>query len=136
MSFTIVTGLWNLGRSDLKDFSRSFEHYLESFENLLKLDFNMCVFIPAELENFVTERRSPHNTKIYIKELTDIEKTVPNFDKIQKIRTNKGWLSQASWLEISPQAKLKYYNPVVMSKFMFVDESCKDNPFNTDYFFG
>lgn len=135
MSFTIVTGLWNLGRSDLKDFSRSFEHYLESFEKLLKLDFNMCIFIPAELADFVAERRKPENTKVYIKELTDIENIVPSFDKIQTIRNNKGWLSQASWLENSPQAKLKYYNPVVMSKFMFVEESCKDNPFDTDYFF-
>lgn len=135
MNFTIVTGLWDLGRGDLKDFSRSFDHYLESFEKLLKLDFNMCIFVPSELVKFVSDRRKPHNTKIYIKELSDIEKLVPNFNAIQNIRTNKEWYSQASWLENSPQAKLKYYNPVVMSKFMFVEESSKDNPFNTDYFF-
>ena len=134
-NFTIVTGLWDLGRADLKGFSRSFNHYLESFEKLLKLDFNMCIFIPSELESFVTERREKHNTKIYIKELSDIEKIVPNFQRIQSIRKNPNWIKQAAWLEDAPQTKLSHYNAVVMSKFMFVDESARDNPFNTDYFF-
>ena len=134
-NFTIVTGLWDLGRGDLKDFGRKFDHYLETFEKLLKLDFNMCIFVPKELEKFVNERRKPQNTKIYFKELSDIEKIVPNFNKIQSIRINKNWSSQASWLENSPQSKLKYYNPVVMSKFMFLDQACKDNPFDTEYFF-
>lgn len=133
--FTIVTGLWDLGREGLQDFSRSFDHYLNTFEELLKQDFNMCIFVPKSLVAFVNERRKPHNTKIYIKELSDIEKIVPNFKKIQSIRNNKEWLSQADWLAKSPQAKLEHYNAVVMSKFFFLDESANDNPFDTDYFF-
>lgn len=133
--FTIVTGLWDLGRADLGDFSRSFDHYLETFEKLLSIDCNMCIFVPAQLSSFVSNLRKPHNTKIYIRELGEFDKIVPCFDKIQSIRTSSAWSTQVDWLQNSPQAKLEYYNPVVMSKFFMLDDSCKDNPFNTKYFF-
>lgn len=133
--FTLVTGLWNLGRDKLEDFSRSFEHYKETFAELLAIDFNMCIFIPAELADFVSQRRKPHNTKVYIMELSDFDTYVPNFDKIQKIRKDPKWYTQKDWLENAPQSKLKYYNPVVMSKFLMLNQSCNDNPFNTTYFF-
>lgn len=133
-NFTIVTGLWDLGRGNLKEFTRTFDHYLESFGKLLGLDFNMCIFVPVELADFVAKRRKPENTKVYIKSLEDIKNLVP-FDSIQNIRTNRNWYSQKEWLSSSPQANLEYYNPVVMSKMLFVEQACKDNPFNTDYFF-
>jgi hypothetical protein len=42
---TLVTGLWNINRDSLSDgWSRSFEHYLEKFDQLLKVDNNMIIF--------------------------------------------------------------------------------------------
>ena len=39
---TLVTGLWNIKRDELGEgWSRSFEHYLEKFDQLLKVDNNM-----------------------------------------------------------------------------------------------
>jgi hypothetical protein len=136
--FTLVTGLWDMGRKDLKDFSRSFEHYLETFDKLLSLDFNFLVYIPKELNLFVNKRRDAFNTRIINRELEDFDTWFEHFDRVQSIRTKPEWYEQTGkggWLENSPQAKLKYYNPVVMSKFFMVNDATYHNPFNTKYFF-
>lgn len=134
-NFTIVTGLWNLGRDNIEEFSRSFDHYLETFENLLRLDFNFYIYVPKELDFFVYKKREKYNTEIVFKEREDFRKFFPYFDDVQKIRTDPAWYNQVEWLKNSPQAKLEYYNPILMSKFLLVNEAAKHNPFNTDYFF-
>ena len=49
---TLVTGLWDIGRGDLQEgWSRSFQHYLDKFEQLLQVDVNMIIFGDEELEN-------------------------------------------------------------------------------------
>ena len=51
---TLVTGLWDIGRGEMgTSFSRSYEHYLECFEKLLKVDVNLIVFGDKTLEQFV-----------------------------------------------------------------------------------
>jgi hypothetical protein len=134
-NFTLVTGLWDIKRGNLTDFNRSFDHYLENFGKLLSLDFNMHIYVPSELVPFVEARRSNLNTRITVKELEDIKIGFDFFDDVQRIRTMDSWRTRASWLENSPQAKLEYYNPIVMSKFFFVHDSSIRNLLNTDYFF-
>jgi hypothetical protein len=134
-NFSLVTGLWDLGRENLKDFSRSFDHYKNSFKELLSVDVPMFVYIPKDLENFVWDNRNPLNTRVIIKNLEDFDTWFDAFDKVQDIRTRHDWYTRASWLENSPQAKLKYYNPIVMSKFYMLNDSSIFNNFNTEYFF-
>ena len=51
---TLVTGLWNIKRDGLKEgWSRSFDHYLNKFSELLKVENNMIIFGEPELESFV-----------------------------------------------------------------------------------
>lgn len=133
--FTLVTGLWDIKRGDLSDFGRSFDHYLANFEKLLSLNFNMCVYVPTELTSYVNLRRSSVNTKVISYNLEDFEKRFDFFEDVQRIRTNESWYNRASWLENSPQAKLEYYNPIVMSKFFFVHDCSIRNYLNTNYFF-
>ena len=60
---TIVTGLWNIGRDKLEEgWSRSYEHYLEKFSELLRMEENMIIFGDQELENFVEKHRKKENT--------------------------------------------------------------------------
>lgn len=135
-NFTLVTGLWNIKREELTEgFGRSFDHYLDNFEHLLGLEFNMCVYVPKELTTFVRSRRSSVNTKIIPYELEDFKNRFDFFEDVQKIRQREDWYSRASWLTDSPQAKLEYYNPVVMSKFFFLNDCSIHNFFNTEYFF-
>ena len=133
--FTLVTGLWDIKRGDLTEFNRSFDHYLENFDKLLTLEFNMCVHVPQELVSYVNYRRSSTNTKVIPYDLEDFKTRFDFYQEVQKIRTDEKWYKRAGWLENSPQAKLEYYNPIVMSKFFFVHDCSIRNYLNTNYFF-
>lgn len=134
-NYTIVSGLWNLSR-DGREFKN---HYLANFEQFLKIDSPMILFIPKYLEEFVRARRSDVNTFIKICELSDIKSLYsPHWNKTQEIRTSENWINitgENGWLTNSPQCKLEYYNPIVMSKMSMLNESVCFNPFETDYFF-
>ncbi len=135
-NITIVTGLWDLGRDQLSEsFKRDFKQYKDRFFELLESDAQMCIWIPKELESEVLEIRKGKPTRIFYKELSDFETWNPFFDRIQEIRTNKDWYSQAGWLQDSPQAKLKYYNPMMFTKMFMVNDSAIINPFGSEYFF-
>lgn len=127
---TVVTGLWNIGKSN-----RSFDHYLDSFKQLLQTDVNLFIFIPKELEDFIWQHRSKHNTHIKIFELSDIRQLFnPFWVRVQNIRTDSKWLNQVGWLAESPQASLEWYNPIVMSKMFLLHDVSIWNPFNSDKF--
>ena len=58
-NITLVTGIWDIGRGDLSEgWSRTYQHYLDKFEQLLKCEENMIIFFDQELESFVFERRN------------------------------------------------------------------------------
>ncbi len=130
-NMTIVTGLWNINRN-----GRSFDHYLEHFDNFLKIPQNLFIYVPKELESFVWERRSRSNTFVKLYELDDVKNIYqPFWDNTHKIRKDSVWLSQAGWLPESPQAFLEWYNPIVQSKMFMVNDATIWNPFDTEYFF-
>ena len=67
-NYTIVSGLWNIGRDE-----RNFKsHYLAKFEEFLQIEANMILFLPKELEEFVWKHRKSENTFIKITELEEI----------------------------------------------------------------
>ena len=132
---TIVTGLWDIGRSNLSnDWARSMEHYLNKFDDILKIEENMIIFGDEELQKFVSERRDPNNTQFILRKL-DWFKNNEYFNLIQKIRTDEEWLSQTGWLRDSTQAKLEFYNPLVMSKMFLLNDARIMDKFNSDYLF-
>jgi hypothetical protein len=131
---TIVTGLWNIGRN-----GRSFDHYIQHFNNVLDIDANLFIYIPAEYEHLVWAKRKKHNTYVKIYELEDIKNDIysPHWDKTQEIRTSNKWVNQTGehgWLKSSPQASLEWYNPIVQSKMFFLHSASLWNPFKTNYF--
>jgi hypothetical protein len=130
-NLTIVTGLWNINRV-----GRNFDHYLEHFDNFLKIPQNLFIYVPKELESFVWERRNSHNTFVKVYELEDVKNLyAPFWDKTQEIRTNPEWFNLAGWLPESPQASLEWYNPIVQSKMFMLNDVSVWNPFDTEYFF-
>ena len=135
MSVTLVTGLWDIGRGNLQEgWSRSYEYYLEKFQQLLQVENNMIIFGDEELQKFVSQHRKQENTQFILRNL-DWFKNNQYYDKIQKIRNNSNWFSQVGWLENSTQSKLEMYNPLVMSKmFLLHDAKILDN-FNSEYMF-
>lgn len=133
---TIVTGLWDLKRGDIEGWGkRDFQTYKDKFFELLKSPVQMAIFIPESLREEVAKIRQKFPTKIYTKELVEFQRYNPFFKQINKIRKDKKWVSQAGWLAESPQAQLEYYNPMMMSKMMMVNEIATNNPFDSEYFY-
>ena len=131
---TLVTGLWDIKRDQLGEgWSRSFDHYLEKFDQLLKVDNNMIIFGEESLRDFVFERRSPENT-LFVSRSTEWFKN-EFYNKIQEIRTNEEWYTQAGWLTESTQARLEMYNPLVMSKVFLLHDAKVLDSFDSDYLF-
>ena len=135
MGITLVTGLWNIKRDELNDgWSRSFQHYLDKFEQLLKVDNPMIIFGDSELESFVFERRDKSNTQFIVRQQEWFKQTVP-YDKIQEIRNNPEWYNRAGWLSESTQARLDMYNPLVMSKVFLLNDAKIMDTFNSEMMF-
>jgi hypothetical protein len=135
---TIVTGIWDLGRSDLGEgWSRNFDHYINNFTNLLKIsDLNLAIFIDPELEDLVWKYREKANTVIYRHTKENFKDNFfPFFDKVQQIRSDQTWLNQTGWLRDSTQARMEYYNPMVMSKMFLLHNAKIFNPFGSEYYF-
>ena len=132
---TLVTGLWDIGRGDLEQgWSRSFSHYLDKFESLLKVDSNMIIFGDDELKKFVFERRSAQNTQFVIRDL-EWFKNNDYYELIQKIRLDPKWKNQVGWLTESTQSRLEMYNPLVMSKMFLLHDAKILDSFNSEFLF-
>jgi len=132
---TLVTGLWDLGRSNLTEgWSRSYDHYLDKFSKLLEIKENLIIFGDEELEKFVFSKRSGKNTQFILRDLSWF-KNNEFFDKIQKIRNNPNWFEQVGWLKDSTQARLELYNPLVMSKVFLLHDAKILDKFNSEYMF-
>ena len=135
-NYTLVSGLWNIGRDE-----RNFKsHYITKFKEFLKIDANMILFLPKELEELTWEIRNRDNTYIKITELEDLKTNLyaPHWDKTQGIRNNPEWLNitgEGGWLHSSPQATLEYYNPIVMSKMFMLSDASLYNIFDSEYFY-
>lgn len=133
---TIVTGLWDLGRGQMEGWAkREFIEYKRKFFELLETDAQLAIWIPEELKEEVEKIREGKPTKIFLKENKDFETWNPFFNEIQKIRTSPKWKSQAGWLEQSPQAELKFYNPMMMCKMFMLNDTALINPFDSEYFY-
>lgn len=133
MSTTIVTGIWDIKRDELSEgWSRTFQHYLNNLEKLLKVDDNMIIYIEEKYRNFVEERRKKENTMIIVRELSWFKDNNVIYDNIQKIRINPEWYNQSGWLVDSTQAKLEMYNPIVMSKMFLLNDAAILDPFNSE----
>ena len=133
-SITLVTGLWNIKRDELSEgWSRSFEHYLQKFDDFLKIPYNMIIFGEEELRDYVFERRSEENTMFITRSQQWFKGEF--YDPIQKIRTNPEWIAQASWLGESTQARLDMYNPLVMSKPYLLHDAKIMDKFDSTHLF-
>lgn len=133
-NITLVTALFDIGRDSIDaGFSRKFDHYLECFSKLLKLDYPMVIFCDSGVEEFVWKYRKKENTQVVRKTNKDLQ-NFPFYDRVQKIRQSEKWINQSGWIVGSPQATLDLYNPLVMSKQFLLNDASIFNFFGTKYF--
>lgn len=132
---TLVTGLWDIKRDKLNDgWSRPYNHYLDRISELLKVENNLIIFGSEELKDFVFKNRNEDNTQFISRSLNWF-KDNEYFEKIQLIRNNPNWYNQVGWLSESTQAKLEYYNPLVMSKMFLLNDAKIMDQFDSEYLF-
>lgn len=133
---TYVTALLDIDRHTLDPSqARAFEaHYLPRFAEVLAIDAPMVVHVDASLEPFVWAHRDRENTQIVRLDKRALE-AAPFFAKVQAIRAREAWSGQADWLRESPQARLPHYNPLVLSKLLFLRRAARENRFGTERFF-
>jgi O-methyltransferase len=132
---TLVTGIWDIGRSDLSEgWSRNYTHYLDNFSKLLDIDINLIIFGDEKLREIVNKHRSDHNTQFILRDISWF-KNNNYFNLIQKIRNNDSWKNQAGWLVDSTQSRLEYYNPLVMSKMFLLNDAKILDKFNSKNLF-
>lgn len=137
-TLTLVTGILNIGRGQLgfpfyrNPFRRPFGWYIENFRRILQINLPMVIHIQKKYEPLVWEYRSEHNTRIVRTEIEDLKK-FPYYAEVQKIRKSSAWRGQAEWLRRSPQAALANYNPLVMSKVLWLAQAAQLDSFKTPY---
>ncbi len=127
---TLVTGAVDIGRGALQGgFARPFDVYCNHLNALLGLNLPMVVY---------ADRRFPIPESRCERKLVRVDRSTleefPYFDRIQVIRSSPAWREGASWLAHSPQAALAHYNPLVMSKLLWLADQVRANPFGTRYF--
>jgi len=77
-NLTLVTALFDLGRGDedngLADYQRRpFEEYLTAFDEILKLEVPLSIYLPPELEAYVWERRERTMTTVIVHPLEELQ---------------------------------------------------------------
>lgn len=134
-NITLVTGLWDLGRSELNQgWARNFEdHYLKKFKDFLEIPANLIIFGDHNLKEFVNEHKTHNNVQFIVRDLSWFKQQF--YQEIQKIRNNPQWFNQVGWLKESTQARLEMYNPLVMQKMFLLNDAKIMSRFNDDYIF-
>ena len=88
---TIVTGLWDIKRDGLSEgWSRSYEHYLDKFSQLLEIPNNMIIFGDEELKEFYSDIvyncKYDGKTDIKISLLFEHKSYAPDYPQLQLIK--------------------------------------------------
>jgi hypothetical protein len=98
----------------------------------------MSIFIPKKYQDMVLDCRKDllEKTDIHIIELEEIRDRYFSeyWNTLQKIRTDPVWINSTEWLSRVPQAFSEWYNPIVMSKVFFVNESYEKDTFKSDVY--
>lgn len=136
-SITLVTSIFDIGRDKLEDFGRPFSFYIDNLCNLLKLDFNFVIFTDNETKNLIKERAKTGKNVVFVEKTAEklFSDNIDIFSRLENIRKDEEWKSQVDWLSKSPQANLKFYNPVVMSKIFQLHDASIYNFFNNKWVF-
>ena len=130
---TIVTAFFDINREKKGD-GRSINEYLEWIKKTLQLNCNMFIITESKFIDFMKEHR-PKNYKTYIKEDTlenaQYYKYLGRMNEILESNEYKEKIAYPNRVE----CKLPEYNIIQYSKFGWLKEAIKKNPFNSEYFF-
>lgn len=125
-NFTVVTGFFNIGRENWTTrYSRSIDVYLKYFENFLKFNVNMVIFIEPEYKQFVENIRKTidKNTTIVNMNIEDLY-MYKYLDRIRSIQSSPEYISKHP-NPSAPEVCEPMYNIVVLSKMEMMNKATK-----------
>lgn len=134
-TFTIVTALFDIGRSAWNDiYRRDTRLYMYYLSFILRLDCNICIFVEEKFVDFVRECRAgmESRTKIYTIHISSLIMNGYN-ERMSSIMSSVEYRSNQKD-PLCPEVKRPEYNIVVNSKVDLVYRVAMDNPFSTDFF--
>jgi len=128
---TIVSSLFNIQREGMD--GRTWDEYLKWFEITLKLKCPMVLFISEDIREFVEERRTNIPTEINIQSIEEIPYYYlrEQLDSIIESDEYKSKISDPNRIE----CQHSMYSIVQYSKFKWLEQAVKENPFNSKFFF-
>jgi hypothetical protein len=123
----IITALYDIGRSDWKDYSMSYNTYLAWMENTLKLNCEMVVFIQPEFEDRVREMRSQIDpsgkmTKYVVNEIEDLEAYKKWNTPLTELMNSESFKEKRHWDHV-PEMNYPLYNIIMFNKVFFLKEA-------------
>jgi len=130
---TIVTAFFDIGRETNGD-GRKLADYLEWIKKTLQLNCNLFIVTEKKFVDFMKDNRpSKYNTYIKedILENASYYKYLPQMKEILNSEDYKTRIAYPNRVE----CKLAEYNVIQYSKFGWLADAIKENPFNSDYFF-
>ena len=126
---TVVSALFDIERVD----GRPWEEYLKWFDEFLKLQVPMILFVSEDVAEFIGERRNKLPTDIVVQTVDQI----PYYhlkDEIQDILDSDEYKENISDPD-RIECKQAMYSVIQYSKFPWLKLAAEDNPHNSDYFF-
>jgi len=126
---TFVSALFNIDRVD----GRKWDQYLKWFEETLKLQVPMILFIEKDLQDFVDEKRGDLPTQTIYQTVEEI----PYYnlkDQIQGILDSDDYKEKMSDTD-RIECKQAMYSVIQYSKFPWLQQAIKLNPHKSDIFF-
>lgn len=144
MTITLVTTLLDIGRDSLKEdeyeFRRDFQIYLDAMEKWMGHKYRKVVYTSKDIANELRKKMNKEAIESTVFEYTTVDELrtrwlgPDNYADVEKIRMSDEWVKRASWLQNSPQAQLRDYNPLVMSKMFMMKDAARRNHWNTTHF--
>lgn len=132
MNPLIITALYDIGRSDWKDFAMSYDTYLHWMQNTLNLNCQMVIFTQSKFESRVREMRSkidPESkiTTYIINDIEDLEAFKLWNEPLSNLMQSEGFKSKRHWDHV-PEMNYPLYNIVMFNKVFFLKEAYKLYP--------
>jgi len=136
---TIVTALFDLGRANQTSaqFRVTFEEYLQRFQHTMDVNFPMVVFMDPHHVSLLNLASHTNGVVIIPWSIQHLVEAYPTYaHRIERIRESAIYTKQTNssgWLQYTPQASIKHYNLLVMSKPFLLRWAAKVNPWRTQY---
>ena len=134
----ITTALFDLGRENWEGYNRSIKDYL-SYNKMIFFDCNMVIYTTPDLKEYFEINRKKidpdlSKTKIITMSLSEIP-YYDYLDKLENLMKSDFFITKirSRGHSLRPEANYPIYNIIQFAKSKFVENTIRNNYFNSEY---